>query len=82
MIEPVYVDAYDIAAEIRNEMVCCDTYDQLEAAGFQMADYRELKRESNYHAICHYGEWAARIVEKRARSKVLADAGMREQHES
>lgn len=48
---------------IRDEMVCCDTYEQLHTAGFVEADYRALKRSSNYHAICHYGEWAARIVE-------------------
>lgn len=53
------------AAKIREEMVCCDTYDQL-AKYFNEAEYRALKRSKNYHAICHYGEWAARIVEKLA----------------
>lgn len=52
-----------VAQRIRNEMVCCDTYDKIQAVGFKEADYRALKRSSNYHAICHYGEWAARMVE-------------------
>lgn len=55
-----------IAQELRNEMVCCDTYDKL-AEFFGESEYRALKRSSNYHAICHYGEWAARIVEDMGR---------------
>lgn len=50
------------AAKIRAEMVCCDVYDQL-ARFFDEAEYRALRRSSNYHGICHYGEWAARLVE-------------------
>lgn len=54
------------AQQIRNEMVCCATYDKIVQAGFDEAMYRALKRSSNYHAICHYGEWAARIVDRMA----------------
>lgn len=51
------------ADAIRKEMVCCDTYDQL-AKFFNEAEYRAMKRSKNYHAICHYGEWAARILDR------------------
>lgn len=51
------------AQKIRDEMVCCDTYSRLEVF-FDEAQYRALRRESNYHGICHYGEWAARILDR------------------
>lgn len=59
-----------IAQKLREEMVCCPTYEQIEKVGFVEADYRALKRSSNYHAICHYGEWAARIVEAMGKQDV------------
>lgn len=63
-MDQVYVA---IAERLRQEMVCCDTYEQITAVGFVEADYRALKRSSNYHAICHWGELAARIVERMGR---------------
>lgn len=54
-----------IAAKIRAELVCCDIYQRLEA--LQVAgdgDGRHALRHSHeYHDICFYGEWAARIAE-------------------
>lgn len=56
------------AREIRDEMVCCDIYTVL--AGLysveNMAPYRAMKRSAAYHAMCHYGEMAARHVEELA----------------
>lgn len=54
-----------MAAKIRHEMVCCDIYDKMmqafQARGIEA--YREIKRSADYHAICYYGEGAARLIE-------------------
>ena len=54
------------AATIREEMVCCDMRDQVSRAYREggVVAVRALKRTSDYHAICNYGEMAARYVEE------------------
>lgn len=54
-----------IAAKIRAELVCCDIYARMEAcdaAGDE--EWMLLRHSSDYHAICFYGEWAARLAEQ------------------
>lgn len=53
------------AEQIRRELVCCDIHERMEAidTSTNAEEFRALKRSSDYHAICHYGEWSARIVE-------------------
>lgn len=55
-----------IAESIRSELVCpCDS--AAKADGLydreNMEPYREFIRSADYHAMCHYGEWSARIAE-------------------
>jgi hypothetical protein len=58
----------DAAWLIRDELVCCDIHqrleDALDAAGGVTAAYREIHRSHDYHAICHFGEWSARLAER------------------
>lgn len=49
------------AERIRDELVCCDIYARLEATRDEVA-HRAIRRSPEYHAICHYGEWAAQIA--------------------
>lgn len=53
------------AEQIRRELVCCDIHERMEAidTSTNAEEFRALKRSPDYHAICHYGEWSARIVE-------------------
>jgi hypothetical protein len=48
-----------IAEEIRRELVCCDIYDRAEGSHGAI-----LAAERAGHAICFWGEAAARIAEK------------------
>lgn len=63
-----------IAEKIRNELVCCGIYDTMDDCWKPEPGYefhrqdaqkceREIMRGPDYHAICHYGEWAARIAQ-------------------
>lgn len=63
-----------IAEDIRSELVCCDIYQRMEGAyrdatgvtgGHEegMAAMSRIMRSSDYHDICHYGEWSARIAQ-------------------
>lgn len=58
----------EVAETIRTEMVCCDIFARMmnvyHAQG--ISAYRELKRSNDYHAICYYGELAARYVDEEA----------------
>lgn len=53
---------------IRRELVCCDIYQRLEERLTTDAkptdSWRALRFSTEYHNICFYGEWSARIVEK------------------
>lgn len=62
------------AEQIRSELVCCDIHKRIEDAyadtraatgGHEegIAAQRAIMRSPDYHAICHYGEWSAQIVE-------------------
>lgn len=58
-----------IAYDIRADLVCCDMYDTvqkvakaLEAKGEQLWEPEKVIK--GYHAICHWGECAARIAEQ------------------
>ena len=62
------------AYEIRAELVCCDIYQRLvdcwkandadpEVRKAARVMEKELFNSTEYHAICHWGEYAARIVE-------------------
>lgn len=55
-----------IAHRIRAELVCCDSAQK--ADGLHESDrvaYREFLRSPDYHPMCHYGEWAARLAEEK-----------------
>lgn len=63
------------AEQIRSELVCCDIHQRVENAYTEaraatggheegIAAQRAIMRSPDYHAICHYGEWSARIVEE------------------
>lgn len=63
--------AQEIAQEIRDELVCCDMYELVQ----RLAEtYRQRgqtlwepdKAIRDYHAICHWGECAARVAEQYA----------------
>lgn len=53
-----------VAAKLRAELVCCDIYECLEVLSVpgREGEWEQLRRSPKYHAICHYGEWAARIA--------------------
>ena len=52
-----------IAAKIRAELVCCDIYERFDSLA-SAEEQRALRQSSDYHAICFYGEWSARIAEQ------------------
>lgn len=63
-----------IAYHIRAELVCCDIFEKLEAMRLpdEIGDIRDLLRAAKgfnaqvathgYHAMCHYGGWAAQLA--------------------
>lgn len=54
-----------VAEKIRAELVCCDIYQRMEDAYDPEDDsgWKLLRHSRDYHDICFYGEWAARIAE-------------------
>lgn len=60
-----------VAHDIRADMVCCDMYSQVQEAALRASTGDETRdamwmpedHMPNYHAICHYGEMAARTAE-------------------
>lgn len=55
-----------IAWKIRAELVCCDIYQRMEDVYNEKDDtaWRALRHSSDYHDICFYGEWSARLAEE------------------
>lgn len=56
-----------VPQEIRDELVCCDIFERMELlteAGNPTPEWRALRRSHEYHDLCYFGEWAARIAEK------------------
>jgi len=53
-----------IARKIRDELVCCDIYQRMEDAGGNTYEWKKLRWSDEYHDICFFGEWAARIAER------------------
>lgn len=58
-----------IAYDIRAELVCCDMYDTVQKVDKVMQEKGDRLWEpesviKGYHAICHWGECAARIAEE------------------
>jgi AcrR family transcriptional regulator len=51
-----------ISQRIRQDLVCCDIYQRFLDAG-NAARQHELKQGEDWHDICFYGEWSARIAE-------------------
>lgn len=55
-----------IAARIEAELVCCDLYERIDACGPDQKAVGDLIRDSRekyeYHAICHWGGYAAAIA--------------------
>lgn len=75
MFPAVRADERDkIAYHITAELVCCDIYERLEAEAAKgywdrkahqwvmPASWRLLRASHEYHAICHYGGWAASLA--------------------
>jgi hypothetical protein len=52
-----------IACKIREQLVCCDIYQRMEDAGGDTELWRKLRHSNDYHDICFFGEWSARIAE-------------------
>lgn len=62
-----------VAYRIRAELVCCDIYARMVATisertwdpinGHDLTEFLNLKASADYHDICYFGEWAARLVE-------------------
>lgn len=52
-----------VAQRIREDMVCCDIYERMGKLEPNGVEWRAVKRSSDYHDICFYGEWSARIAE-------------------
>ena len=61
-----------IADEIRRELVCCNIYERMEAVYADRAAWNELRHSTDYHDICYFGEWAARIAEKAPKNRKQA----------
>lgn len=55
-----------VADEIRGELVCCDIYERMEAvsSAATKAQWAALRDSDDFHDICFFGEWAARIAER------------------
>ncbi len=55
-----------IAQRIRAQLVCCEIYQRMEDAYDPEDDtaWKELRHSRDYHDICFYGEWAARLAEE------------------
>ena len=65
-----------LAYYIRAELVCCDIHERLEAEAakghwddvkhqYVMPEsWEKLRRSRDYHAICHYGGWAAQLAQE------------------
>lgn len=63
-----------VAYRIRAELVCCDIYERMHQEALKgywdnrMGTYvmpkswRDLKRSADYHDLCYFGEWSARIA--------------------
>lgn len=61
----------EVARDIRSELVCCDIYGQIDAIWKADPDpdagrtaMAALMQGPDYHAICHWGGYAARIAER------------------
>lgn len=53
----------DIAFRIRAELVCCHIYDQVQSGKLSREEAADARR--GRHALCYWGEAAARIAEGR-----------------
>jgi hypothetical protein len=65
-----------IAYYILAELVCCDIHERLEAEAAKghwddekhqyvmPASWRELRHGRDYHAMCHFGGWAASLAKQ------------------
>lgn len=51
-----------VAAKIRAELVCCDIYERFMNLA-SAKDQQKLRNSNEYHEICFFGEWSARIAE-------------------
>lgn len=53
-----------VAYDIRAELVCCDSYDVCRPDAFTLDDASyDPEEHPDYHAICYWGEAAARLAE-------------------
>jgi predicted transcriptional regulator len=50
------------AAKIREKLVCCDIFEQMEELRGDLLAQQRLRESKAYHDICYFGEWAARIA--------------------
>lgn len=55
-------EAGGIAYHIEAELVCCDIFERLEATYPDQEAWAQLRGSPDYHAICHYGGWAAHLA--------------------
>lgn len=52
------------AQTIINDLVCCDLYEKINAAGMAADDViRRAKEEHSYHPICHWAGFAAALID-------------------
>lgn len=52
-----------IAEKIRAELVCCNVFERMEKVRGNAAATARLRKSNDFHPICYYGEWSARIAE-------------------
>lgn len=50
-----------IAYDIVRDLVCCDIFERMEAAGKD--EFLRLRKSSDFHPICYYARWSAWIAE-------------------
>lgn len=55
--------AEQIALQIEAELVCCDIYEHINSG----EDEKAMRKTGDYHAICHWGGYAAAIARKAGR---------------
>jgi hypothetical protein len=63
IVPAVRVDEREkVAYRIEAELVCCDLYDKINQEGVTAEEYQVFSASNDYHAICHWGGYAAAIA--------------------
>ena len=64
-VQPGNHAALRVAVAIRDQLVCCDIYNQVNRLPHSDVEGKlQLMHAPEFHAVCFYGGWAAAIAEK------------------